>query len=217
MTKARILIADDHDLARSGIISVLSGAPDLEVVAEARDGLEAITLAAKLLPDIALLDVRMTPMDGLAAAAEIRRVSPSTRIMMLTMHDSLDYLEAAVKAGASGYALKDVRRDTLLRMIRAVLDGQEFFDTGLVRRMLTRVSRTSPAEDAISQLTTREREILQEVARGATNKEIARRLSIAPGTVKVHVERIIAKLRVGDRTQAAVLAAQAGLVEGEAS
>lgn len=218
MTKlSRILVADDHDLARSGIMAILASAGTLDVIAEARDGLEAVRLTQELTPDLVLLDIRMTGMDGLSAAREIRRTVPQTRIMMLTMHDSIDYLEAAVLAGASGYALKDASRTELLRMIETVLQGQSFFDAELMRRMLSRVGRAQPAQEAVECLTRREREILAEVAKGETNKAIARTLSIAPGTVKVHVERIIAKLRVSDRTQAAVLAAQAGLISRELS
>lgn len=212
MKAYRIIIADDHELARAGLIAVLGGAEHLEVVGEAADGEAAVALCQRLQPDLALLDIRMSGMDGLQAAAEIHRLVPATRIMMLTMHDSIDYLEAAIKAGASGYALKDVRREELLRMIGNVLDGQAFFDVDLMRRLLARVGRHPRTEGLIERLTVREREILIRLTTGETNKAIAKALAIAPGTVKVHVERILAKLEAGDRTQAAVIAVQSGLV-----
>ncbi|MGY5805473.1 response regulator [Rhizobium sp. LEGMi12c] len=215
MKRHRILIADDHDLARSGLKAILTTADDLEVVAEAADGQAAVSLCDALRPDIALLDIRMAGMDGLEAAAEIRLKSPDTRIIMLTMHDSVDYLEAAIKAGASGYALKDIRRDELLQMIRNVAAGQSFFNIELMRRLLRRVSPGATDERAIEKLTVREREILERLTTGETNKEIAKALAISPGTVKVHVERILYKLRVTDRTQAAVVAVRAGLVDRE--
>lgn len=215
MKRCRILIADDHELARSGLVAVLATAPDLEIVGEVADGMAAVTLSESLQPDIALLDIRMGGMDGLEAAVEIRRRSPETRIIMLTMHDSVDYLEAAIKAGASGYALKDIRRDALLQVIANVAAGQSFFNADLMRRLLRRVSPDAPGDAAIDRLTVREREILVRLTTGETNKEIARALGIAPGTVRVHVERILDKLQVADRTQAAVMAVRAGLVDRE--
>ncbi|TCU07558.1 response regulator, partial [Rhizobium sullae] len=183
------------------------------IVGEAPDGMSAVTLSESLRPDIALLDIRMGSMDGLEAAAEIGVRSPETRIIMLTMHDSVDYLEAAIKAGASGYALKDIRRDELLQVIANVAAGQSFFNVDLMRRLLRRVSPETPGETTIERLTVREREILVRLTTGETNKEIAKSLDISPGTVKVHVERILYKLRVADRTQAAVMAVRAGLVD----
>ncbi|UNZ54338.1 response regulator [Agrobacterium tumefaciens] len=210
-----MLIADDHELARSGLIAVLASASDLEIVAEAADGGSAVILSERLRPDVALLDIRMGDMDGLEAAAQIRIRSPETRIIMLTMHDSVDYLEAAIKAGASGYALKDIRRDELLQMIANVAAGQSFFNLDLMRRLLRRVSPEASGDLVIERLTAREREILARLTTGETNKEIAKTLAISPGTVKVHVERILYKLGVADRTQAAVMAVRAGLVDRE--
>ncbi|GAJ95202.1 response regulator transcription factor [Agrobacterium rhizogenes] len=212
MKTASIVIADDHDLARSGIAAVLATSENLDIVGQAKNGLEAVELCDRLRPDLILLDIRMTPLDGLGAAAEIRKIAPDTKIVMLTMHESIDYLSAAIKVGASGYLLKDVSRESLLRTIDIVLDGQAFFDADLMRKMLARIDRESPAEMVIERLTNREREILCSLTTGETNKGIARALSISPGTVKVHVERILSKLGVTDRTQAAVLAIQAGLL-----
>lgn len=211
----RILIADDHELARSGLIAVLASASDLEIVAEAADGQSAVVLSETLRPDIALLDIRMGGMDGLEAAAQIRIKSPETRIIMLTMHDSVEYLEAAINVGASGYALKDIRRKELLSMISNVAAGHSFFNLDLMRRLLRRVSPQASNDSAIERLTVREREILVRLTTGDTNKEIAKTLAISPGTVKVHIERILDKLGVADRTQAAVMAVRADLVDRE--
>jgi DNA-binding NarL/FixJ family response regulator len=211
---ASILIADDHDLARAGLAAMIGGEDDFQIRWSVRDGMEAVDACAAHRPDLALLDIRMPRLDGLGATREIRRVSPSTRVMIITMHDSLDYLEAAIEAGASGYLLKDASRDDILRTIRRVLQGDAFFDGALVAKLLRRAA-TKPQTNnsALETLTVREREVLSRVAEGLSNKEIARTLKIAPGTVKVHVERIIAKLGAGDRTQAAVMAVHGGLVE----
>ncbi|WP_338811447.1 response regulator transcription factor (plasmid) [Agrobacterium leguminum] len=210
---ASILVADDHDIARAGLIAMIGNQDDFRVVLEARDGMEAVEACATHKPDLALLDIRMPRMDGLAATREIRRVSPGTRIMIITMHDSLDYLEAAIDAGATGYLLKDASRDDILRTIRRVLQGDAFFDGPLVARLLRRAA-TKPQTNSstLETLTVREREVLGKVAEGLTNKEIGRALKISPGTVKIHVERIIGKLGAGDRTQAAVTAVRGGLV-----
>jgi DNA-binding NarL/FixJ family response regulator len=211
---ASILVADDHDIARAGLIAMIGGQEDFHVAFDVRDGAEAVEAAALHKPDLALLDIRMPRMDGLAATREIRRVSPGTRVMIITMHDSLDYLEAAIEAGATGYLLKDASREDILRTIRSVLEGDAFFDGPLVARLLKRATtkpQTSPS--ALETLTVREREVLTKVAEGLTHKEIGRALKISPGTVKIHVERIIAKLGAGDRTQAAVMAVRGGLVQ----
>ncbi|OWV72862.1 LuxR family transcriptional regulator [Rhizobium sp. R339] len=211
---ASILVADDHDIARAGLIAMIGGHDDFHVALDVRDGAEAVEAAALHKPDLALLDIRMPRMDGLAATREIRRVSPGTRVMIITMHDSLDYLEAAIEAGATGYLLKDASRDDILRTIRRVLSGDAFFDGPLVARLLKRAAtRPQTNASALETLTVREREVLTKVAEGLTNKEIGRALKISPGTVKIHVERIIAKLGAGDRTQAAVMAVRGGLVQ----
>ncbi|NNU63950.1 response regulator transcription factor (plasmid) [Rhizobium indicum] len=210
---ASILVADDHDIARAGLIAMIGGQDDFRVGWDVRDGVEAVEASAHHKPDLALLDIRMPRMDGLAATREIRRVSPGTRVMIITMHDSLDYLEAAIEAGATGYLLKDASREDILRTIRRVLQGDAFFDGPLVAKLLRRAA-TKPQTNssALETLTIREREVLSKVAEGLTNKEIGRALKISPGTVKIHVERIIGKLSAGDRTQAAVMAVRGGLV-----
>ncbi|MBB2753841.1 UNVERIFIED_ORG: DNA-binding NarL/FixJ family response regulator [Rhizobium aethiopicum] len=210
---ASILVADDHDIARAGLIAMIGGQDDFHVAFDVRDGVEAVDACAARKPDLALLDIRMPRMDGLAATREIRRVSPETRVMIITMHDSLDYLEAAIEAGATGYLLKDASRDDILRTIRRVLAGDAFFDGPLVARLLKRAATKPQTNNSgLETLTVREREVLTKVAGGLTNKEIGRALKISPGTVKIHVERIIGKLGAGDRTQAAVMAVRGGLV-----
>ncbi|OHV18679.1 response regulator transcription factor [Rhizobium sp. RMa-01] len=210
---ASILVADDHDIARAGLIAMIGGQDDFHVAFDVRDGLEAVDACAARKPDLALLDIRMPRMDGLTATREIRRVSPETRVMIITMHDSLDYLEAAIEAGATGYLLKDASRDDILRTIRRVLAGDAFFDGPLVARLLKRAATKPQTNNSgLETLTVREREVLTKVAGGLTNKEIGRALKISPGTVKIHVERIIGKLGAGDRTQAAVMAVRGGLV-----
>lgn len=210
---ASVLIADDHDLARAGLAAMIGREKDFRIVSEASDGVAAVAACRAHGPDLAILDIRMPELDGLAATREIRASSPKTRVLIVSMHDSLDYLEAAIEAGASGYVLKDASREDILATMRRVLDGEAFFNADLVARLLRRASsRSIPEKTHIDRLTVREREVLVKIAEGLTNKEIARRLAIAPGTVKIHIERIIAKLGVTDRTQAAVLAVRSGLL-----
>lgn len=210
---ASVLIADDHDLARAGLAAMIGREKDFRIVSEASDGAAAVAACRVHAPDLAILDIRMPELDGLAATREIRVSSPETRVLILSMHDSLDYLEAAIEAGASGYVLKDASREDMLATMRRVLDGEAFFNADLVARLLRRASsRSIPEQTCIDRLTAREREVLVKIAEGLTNKEIARSLAIAPGTVKIHIERIIAKLGVADRTQAAVLAVRSGLL-----
>jgi DNA-binding NarL/FixJ family response regulator len=210
---ARLIIADDHELARSGMRSMLEGEPELNLVGEATNGREALALCKELTPDLALLDVRMPEMDGLLATRAIVKECPGTRVLIVTSHENPDYLFAALKAGAVGYLLKDVTRPELLSTIRRVLHGQSILSGDLAARVLQRLAdhkiyQSEPPE----RLTRRECEVLTLIAEGQTNREIATKLSISIGTVKIHVEHIIAKLGVTDRTQAAVRAVEYGLL-----
>lgn len=204
----RILIADDHELTRVGLRSVIERESDLEVVAEADTAEDAVDRARSGDIDLAILDIRFGPgMSGLEAARRILDVS-AARVLMLTLHDTPEYVRSAVSAGAAGFVLKDAGREELLHAIRAVGAGRTALPGDLLRKAMSPAS--GPRDDDLARLTPREREVLGLVAQGLTNKAIARRLGIGPGTVKAHVEKLIAKLGVVDRTQAAVFAVRAG-------
>jgi DNA-binding NarL/FixJ family response regulator len=211
---ARVIIADDHELARTGLRGMLTGEPDLEVVGEATTGQQAVSLCRRLRPDVALMDVRMPEMDGLAATRLIKEESPSTAVVMVTMHENPEYLLEALRAGAAGYVLKDASHDEVLRTIRRVVDGEALLTPEIASRLLVRLVRekaAQPVPQPAVPLTARETVVLRLVAQGWTNREIAAELQLSTGTVKVHVERILAKLGVSHRTQAAVRAVEMGL------
>lgn len=227
MRKTSIVIVDDHELFRAGLRSLIEGYDEFEVVTEAKDGLQGIDACREFTPDIVLLDVRMPRLDGLAAAEVISQESPHTSIIMVTMHADPEYLRKAIMAGASGYVLKDASSDEMFNALDAVTKGHSFVNgdlavkvigglNGLEKNEIPPSSEPEPIKplkyEDRHNLTTRETEVLGLVAKGKTNKEIARNLNISPGTVKVHVERLIGKLGVPDRTRAAVVAVQQGLV-----
>ena len=214
-TTARVLIADDHELSRAGLRSMLAGERWLDLVGEASNGREAVALCRQLQPDLALLDVRMPEMDGLAATRSIKQACPRTSVLIITTHDHSDYLIAALKAGASGYLLKDVTRQELLSALSRLLRGESILDGERVARALQRLADAPTLYDGPTpeRLTPREREVLRLLAQGMTNREIAGQLTLSVGTVKIHVEHIIAKLGVSDRTQAAVRAVESGLLK----
>lgn len=208
----RILIVDDHQLAREGLKSVLAG-DGLEVVGEATSGEEAVDLVARLQPDVVLMDVRLGPgIDGLEATRRIAALGLRSRVLMLSLHDMPAYVREALAAGAAGYVLKDASITELRGAVSQVMAGQSVMPLNLINAALRQSEREVRPADALNTLTPREREVLAQIAEGLTNKEIARRLSVSPATIKAHVERIIAKLGVSDRTQAAVLVARAGPV-----
>ena len=219
---ARLLIADDHSLVREGIRAVLEAEPDLEVVGEARDGREAVELCERLLPDLVLMDVRMPEMDGLAATRSIKERWPRVSVMMVTMHESPEYLLEAVRAGAAGYILKDAAGVRIVEAVRRTLGGESSLDEGLAMGLLVRLAGERDQEGAgrarreeggslPEGLTPREAEVLGLLARGRTNPQIARTVLASVSSVKIHVQSIIAKLGVSDRTQAAVRAIELGL------
>jgi len=210
-----MIIADDHELSRAGLRSMLASERWLELVGEASNGREAVALCRQLQPDLALLDVRMPEMDGLAATRSIKQACPKTSVLIITTHEHSDYLVAALKAGAAGYMLKDVTRQELLSAVRRVLRGESIIDSDVAARALQRLAREPSAYDgpAFERLTPRENQVLQLLAQGMTNREIAGQLTVSVGTVKIHVEHIIAKLGVSDRTQAAVRAVESGLLK----
>jgi DNA-binding NarL/FixJ family response regulator len=275
---ARLLIADDHALVREGLRTMFSGEDGIEVIAEANDGQQALTLCRELEPDLVLMDVRMPVMDGLQATKRIKQEMPKTSVMMVTMHENPDYLFEAVKAGAAGYVLKDASGERLLSAVRRTLEGESPLNQELAMQLLVRLSKerggsseegagggsgersgraspgaskTTPEEgireeggplasrpvatrpetsqpeathsrssrsrqsegaEQMESLTPREVEVLRLLSQGQTNPQIAQNLLVSRGTVKIHVQHIISKLGVSDRTQAAVRAIEAGLL-----
>jgi len=216
----RILVVDDHHLVLEGLRAVLSTDPALEVVGEAHTGREAVSLADRLRPDIILMDIRMPDMNGIDATRQVKQIAPSISVIMLTMYENPDYLFEAVKAGASGYVLKDVAGPDLLEAIHTVVDGGSLLNQEVVGRFLRRLAADAeqhlvgPAPTGMGpeRLTPRELEVLRLIAAGLSNKEIAARLSVTVATVKTHLEHILQKMQVSDRTQAAVQAVTRGLL-----
>jgi DNA-binding NarL/FixJ family response regulator len=212
-----VLLADDEALVRAGLRMILECEPDLEVVAEAADGTEAVAQCRTHRPDVALLDVRMPGVDGLQAAHRIL-TDPGlgTVVVMLTTFDSDEALLAAIEAGAAGFLLKSMPRDRLVNAVRAAASGEALLAPEITRRLLAdfvRRSRAAPAADTrLAALTDREREVLVLMARGASNAEIADALYLGVGTVKTHVTRVLTKLAVRGRVQAVVVAYETGLV-----
>jgi DNA-binding NarL/FixJ family response regulator len=209
-----LLLVDDQTLFREGLRTLLSSQPDLEVVGEAGDGEEALRQAARLHPDVALMDLRMPLLDGVAATRRLRAVQPECRVIALTTFDDDEYVFEALRAGAVGYLLKDVSSPKLFEAIRAAACGESFLQPSVAAKVVAEFARLSgPAPIPLTEpLSERECQVLRLVAEGATNREIAARLCIAPGTVKNHVTSILGKLDVGDRTQAALKARELGLV-----
>jgi DNA-binding NarL/FixJ family response regulator len=215
---ARVVIVDDHQLAREGLQRMLAGEPDLAVVGEAATGREALALCARLRPDLVLMDVRMPDLDGLAATRALRSESPDTGVIIVTVHDDPDYLFKALSAGAAGYLLKDSTKEQVLDAMRQVLRGAFLLNSDVMTRLVQLLASEGAAPRAgapADQLTARELEVLRLLAEGLTNREIARRLRVSLGTVKVHVGHIIAKLGVVDRTQAAVRAVEQQLLAAD--
>jgi DNA-binding NarL/FixJ family response regulator len=213
----RVLIADDDALTRSALRTILDAHDDLELVAEACDGREAVEAAGRLLPDVVLLDIRMPHLDGLEAARQILASSSNrARVIMLTTFDLDEYVYDALKAGATGFLRKDAPPERLLSFIRSAGDGDALLDPTITRRLVERYAHHPPGSGAsgkLAELTPRELEVLTEVARGRSNAEIAAEMYLSEATVKTHVSRILAKLDLRDRVQAVVLAYEEGLVQ----
>jgi DNA-binding NarL/FixJ family response regulator len=220
----RILIADDQELVRDGFGMILDAQPDMEVVGGARDGREAIEMTRELRPDVVLMDIRMPEVDGIAATRRlIGDGEVPVRILMLTTFDGDEYVYEAMKAGASGFMLKDVRREDLVNAVRVVAAGDALLAPALTRRLIADFVRRPPpgtgSSGAMAELTERELDVVRLVARGRSNAEIAAELVVSEATVKTHVARILSKLGLRDRVQVVVAAYESGFVqpgEGEA-
>lgn len=217
----RVLLADDEAMIRAGVRAILAAAPDLDVVAEAGDGREAIELTRRHRPDVALLDIRMPKLDGLAAAAEIRRAAPETAVVMLTTFGEDAYIARALGDGAAGFLLKSGDPRELIAGVRAVADGAAYLSPKVAKRVIAelssgpaggRMSRAAVARSRIEALTDRERDVLALVGAGLSNADIARQLFLVEGTVKSYVSAILNRLEVRNRVQAAIVAYEAGLV-----
>jgi DNA-binding NarL/FixJ family response regulator len=215
MTMLRVLVVDDQDLFRGGFAMILNAHDDMTVVGEAADGAEAITKALELEPDIVLMDIRMPGVDGIRATEEICRRT-SARVLVLTMYDADEHVYDALRAGASGYLLKDVRRDDLVNAVRLVAAGEALLAPTVTRRMIADIvgrGTVSPAlRRRLTELTERETATLRELARGRSNAEIAAELVVSEHTVKTHVSNVLTKLDLRDRAQAVVFAYESGLV-----
>jgi DNA-binding NarL/FixJ family response regulator len=217
----RVLIADDQALVRGGFRMILEAKEDMEVVGEAGDGTEAVELVERLQPDVVLMDVRMPDMDGIEATRRIAASGSSTRIVILTTYDVDEYVFAALRAGASGFLLKDVRPPELTEAIRVVARGDALLAPGVTRRLLDRFAGVLPDDSArpadLDELTEREVEVLRFVALALSNAEIAARLVLTEATVKTHVSSVLRKLGLRDRVQAVVFAYDVGLVRPRSS
>lgn len=209
----RLVLADDHEVTRTGFVALLAGHPQFEVVGQARDGQQAVELCEQLLPDIVILDIRMPVLNGLGAARLLQQRLPAVKVVIFTMDDSPDHLEAAMNVGAVGYLLKDASRNEVIDALQRVAAGEEALNSAVSARLLRRMTeRNANGAAETENLTPRERQVLGLVANGMSNREIGEHLEITTGTAKAHVERVIGKLGAADRTQAAVRGIALGLV-----
>jgi DNA-binding NarL/FixJ family response regulator len=215
-TPAHIIIADDHDLSRAGLRAVFDDVRDMRIVGEAADGQAAVELCKQLQPHLAVLDVRMPILDGLGATRAIKTISPLTSVLIISFHADPEYVVEALRVGAAGYLLKDSSRAQILETARQILRGESMLHGAQAADLLRRAAGDNQHMSGHRpSLTPREREVLRLVTEGQTNREIAGQLGISAGTVKNHVEHIIAKLGVSDRTQAAVYALRHGMLANE--
>jgi len=216
LTKIRVLIADDHALIRAGLTTLLNGQKDMEVVGEARNGIEAIEKAIHLNPEIVLMDVSMPEMDGLSATSEIKKILPEVKILALTMHESEEYIFPMLQSGASGYVLKDTKPEELMSAIREVYHDNVFLSPLVSKYLLSgylHASNRQLEEDKYSTLSEREKEVLHLAARGQTNREIGDELCLSTRTVEKHRASMMVKLKLRNRTDLIKYALTKGLIE----
>ncbi|MEU6294934.1 response regulator transcription factor [Streptomyces erythrochromogenes] len=216
-TPIKVMIADDQMMVRQGFTVLLNAQPDIEVVGQAVDGADAVTKVAELAPDVVLMDIRMPGMGGIEATSVITRVpGAEVKVLVLTTFDLDEYVYEALRAGASGFLLKDASADQLAEAVRVVAAGEALLSPNITKRLITEFSRLgaprAPSRARIDVLTERETEVLSLIAQGLSNAEISEHLVLAEQTVKTHVSRILVKLGLRDRTQAAVFAYESGLI-----
>jgi DNA-binding NarL/FixJ family response regulator len=211
----RVLIADDDDLMRAGLVELLSNDPTIDIVGQAATGREAIEQTRRLAPDVVLMDVRMPDLDGIAATRELSRVAPAARVLILTTFEQDDYIFGALRAGASGFLLKRARPEELIAAVHTIAAGDSLLSPSVTRRVIDRLAQQPTPELAdqtkLDELTPREREVLELIARGMSNREIAAALVVEESTIRTHVKRVLMKLDLRDRVQAVLFAYETGV------
>jgi DNA-binding NarL/FixJ family response regulator len=211
----RVLVADDEELMRAGLVELLTTDPDIEIVGQASTGREAVERARRLSPDVVLMDVRMPDLDGIGATRELSRAAPGVRVLILTTFEQDDYVFGALRAGASGFLLKRARPEELIAAVHTIAAGDALLSPSVTRRVIDRLAQ-QPTPDladqaAVNGLTPREREVLDFIARGLSNREIATALAVEESTIRTHVKRILMKLDLRDRVQAVIFAYETGV------
>ena len=211
----RVLIVDDDDLMRAGLRELLANDPSIEVAGEASTGREAVDAARRLSPDVVLMDVRMPDLDGIAATRELAQVAPDSRVLILTTFEQNDYIFPSLRAGASGFLLKRTRPEDLIAAVHTIAVGDSLLSPSVTRRVIDRVAKPPvPAladQAQLDTLTARERDVLELIARGLANREIATALTVEESTIRTHVKRVLMKLNLRDRVQAVIFAYEAGI------
>jgi len=211
----RVLIADDEDLMRAGLAELLTADPDIDIVGEAATGREAVERALQLNPDVVLMDVRMPDLDGIGATRELARAVPEARVLILTTFEQDDYVFGALRAGASGFLLKRARPEELISAVHTIAAGDSLLSPSVTRRVIDRMAQQPTPElgdqAKLDELTPREREVLELIARGLSNREIAAALTVEGSTIRTHVKRILMKLDLRDRVQAVIFAYETGV------
>jgi DNA-binding NarL/FixJ family response regulator len=211
----RVLIVDDDGLMRAGLVELLSNDPTIDIVGQAATGREAIEQTRRLAPDVVLMDVRMPDLDGIAATRELSRVAPAARVLILTTFEQDDYIFGALRAGASGFLLKRARPEELIAAVHTIAAGDSLLSPSVTRRVIDRIAQQPTPEltdqTKLDELTPREREVLELIARGMSNREIAAALVVEESTIRTHVKRVLMKLDLRDRVQAVIFAYETGV------